>query len=95
MPVRSIGCSLVLSAHVDHYCVLLSSTGGGPATPAAATLEAKLRREGVDASSVVGSERDRSVPERFSSTKHSQWSAYNMDRRDERHDRTLADVDEQ
>ena len=90
----------VLVVHCAHISVVVPLCSADPSSaiqrepPAAATLEAKLRREGVDSSSVVDSGRERTAPERFSDTKHAQWSAYDMNRLDCAHNPVRTDVDE-
>ena len=57
-------------------------------------VEPKLEK-GLDRSHIITAARDRhSVADPFLESEHSQWLAYNMDRRGERHDRVRADVEE-
>ena len=42
----------------------------------------------IDVARVINGSRNSSAPERFSESKYSQWSAYDMDRRGERHEPT-------
>ena len=89
----------VVHVELETLRLIMMCTGSSseaPEVPSAAegpVTDGRLSND-VDPANIVASERSRAAPERFSESKYSQWSAYDMSRLDGRHNSVREAVDE-